>query len=196
MAHRRRMFAAAGVLLFILSLSALACSLPLSGGTATPGDTSPAAATATPTPTEPGVSAVPTAEPDEAIIYLIALEDNGASGPAVGCGDSLIEVRRPASAGEPVQAALEQLFAIKEQFLGESGLYNALWQSNLSVESVSIDDNGTATVRLTGSFLLGGTCDSPRFKAQIEQTVLRAAGVQAANILINGRPINEVLSQR
>lgn len=210
MTHYRKMFAATAVLLFVLSLSPAACSMPVPSSAPMPEGTLPAV-TATPMPAEPGTpaehgaatatvspteAAAPPAEPEEVIIYLVALEDNGASGPAVGCGDSLIAVTRPASAGEPVQAALTQLFAIKEEVLGESGLYNALWQSNLSVESVSVDNTGTATVVLAGSILLSGTCDSPRFKAQIEQTVLSVQGVQAVNVLINGEPIDEVLSQQ
>jgi hypothetical protein len=86
--------------------------------------------------------------------------------------------------------------AHKSQLYGESGLYNALWQSNLVVERAEVDANGTATAALTGQVMLGGTCDTPRFKAQIEQTMLSVPGVSAAVILLNGQPIDQALSQQ
>jgi hypothetical protein len=133
----------------------------------------------------------------EVIIYLVALEDGGASGPAVGCGDSLVAVTRPvAPTDHPIEAALNDLFSIKEQFFGESGLYTALYQSNLVVESVLVDANGAATVALSGQPMLGGTCDTPRVIGQIEQTVLAAPGVSSANILLNGQALEDALSTR
>lgn len=136
-------------------------------------------------------------ETSEVLIYLVALEDNGASGKLVGCGDSLVPVKRPiAPTHHAIVAALNELFAIKEQHFGESGLYNALYQSDLRVESVEVDENGIATVVLTGRVMLGGTCDTPRFIGQIEETVRAVTGVQSANILLNGKTINEALSTR
>jgi hypothetical protein len=68
----------------------------------------------------------------------------------VGCGDSAVpaQVEIPPTAGT-LKAALTALLSIKDQFYGQSGLYNALYQSDLQVESVSID-NGIASVYLTG----------------------------------------------
>jgi hypothetical protein len=128
-------------------------------------------------------------------IFMIALEDNGQSGPLVGCGDSVVGVTRELPAGDdPIRAALESLLAEKDQYFGESGLYNALYQSNLAVESVTVDEMGTATVRLTGEHALGGVCDSPRFAAQLEQTVLQFESVNAVEIFLNGEPMEQVLS--
>lgn len=136
-------------------------------------------------------------ETSELLIYLVAVEDNGASGKLVGCGDSLVSVKRHiAPTRYAMVAALTELFAIKEQHYGESGLYNALFQSDLRVESVEVDENGIATVVLTGQVMLGGMCDTPRFIGQIEETILAVAGVQSVNILLNGKPINEALSTR
>jgi hypothetical protein len=55
----------------------------------------------------------------------VALEDAGASGKEIGCGDSIIPVDlnvEPTAA--PLTAALEELLAIDERFYGQSGLYN------------------------------------------------------------------------
>ena len=194
---------AASVLLVLISLgvAAIACDLPTSALTPaapTAASTSPSQPTAvinTPRPGEPSQN--PGDQVFEVTIFLVALEDGGVSGPAVGCGDSLVAVRRPvAPTDRPIQAALNELFAIKEQFFGESGLYTALYQSNLVVESALVDANGTANVALTGQFMLGGTCDTPRFIGQIEQTVLAVPGVNAVNILLNGQTLEEALSTR
>jgi hypothetical protein len=54
---------------------------------------------------------------------------------------------------------------------------------------VAIDDNGKS-----GQFMLGGVCDIPRAKAQLEYTAMAAAGATSAQVFVNGRPIDEVLS--
>jgi hypothetical protein len=135
--------------------------------------------------------------PAEVTVYLVALEDNGRNGIAVGCGDSLVGVVQALSPpAEPVQAALERLFAYKTQFIGESGLYTALYQSDLRVESVEIGPGGDANVALAGEVRLGGVCDDPRFQGQIEQTIRAASGASAVNVTINGRPLREFISGR
>lgn len=129
-------------------------------------------------------------------IYLIAIDDNGQSGPKIGCNDSVIPVRvefPPTTA--PLTTALERLLALKDQFYGQSGLYNVLYQSTLQLEKVTVQ-NGTATIRLTGQLRLSGVCDAPRVQAQIEQTALQFSSVQDVDIFLNGRPLADALSQR
>jgi Sporulation and spore germination len=127
-------------------------------------------------------------------IYLIAMEDNGVSGPLIGCGDSAVpvQVEIPHTQGT-LRAALESLLSIKAQYYGGSGLYNALYQSDLQVESVKIE-NGKATVNLTGTMMMGGECDIPRVQAQLELTVRQFPTVSEMDIFINGRPLADVLS--
>ena len=63
-------------------------------------------------------------------MYLIAIEDGGQSGPQIGCNDSVIPVVidiEPTIA--PLTAAINRLLSLDEQYYGESGLYNALYQS-------------------------------------------------------------------
>ena len=127
-------------------------------------------------------------------IFLIAVGDNGISGNMVGCGDSVIpvDVEIVPTTGV-LNAALVELLSLKDQFYGQSGLYNSLYQSDLEVESVRID-GGKASVYLTGTLLMGGECDSPRVQAQIEQTILQFANVSEAAIYINGKSLADVLS--
>jgi hypothetical protein len=129
-------------------------------------------------------------------VFLIALEDGGVSGPAVGCGDSIVPVQMVVPRTEGIlRAALEKLLSMRDQYFGESGLYNAMYQSNLRVDAVRIED-GKATIELSGSLLLGGVCDSPRVQAQLEQTALQFSTVTSVAVFINGVPIEEALSLR
>jgi hypothetical protein len=129
-------------------------------------------------------------------IVLIALEDNGQSGTLVGCGDSAIPitVTIPPTQGV-LRAALEKLLSAKQQFYGESGYYNALYQSDLQLESVTIEQ-GKAIIHLTGTVMLGGVCDAPRLEAQIEQTALQFSTVRDVAVFVNDIPLEEVLSSK
>jgi hypothetical protein len=89
-----------------------------------------------PTSVPPTSTTVPATSPagEQTVkIVLIALEDNGQTGPLVGCGDSAIpiNVTIPRTQGV-LRAALERLLSAKQQFYGESGYYNALYQSDLA----------------------------------------------------------------
>jgi hypothetical protein len=87
------------------------------------------------------------------------------------------------------------LLSAKQQFYGESGFYNALYQSDLQIENVMIDQ-GTAIIHLTGTLMLGGVCDSPRVEAQIEQTALQFSTVSDVTVFLNDTPLEEALSQQ
>lgn len=124
-------------------------------------------------------------------IYLISMETG-----SVGCGDEAVAVRRnitPTTA--PLTAALNQLLSLKTQYYGESGLYNALYQSNLKVQEITRSGT-TWTVKLTGTLQLGGVCDNPRVQAQLEQTALQFDTVKSVRFLINGVPLEQLLSGR
>jgi len=124
--------------------------------------------------------------------YLISLNNGG----AIGCGDSLapVTVEIPATYGI-LRASLEKLLALHTQYYGESGLYNALYQSQLSVDDVRID-NRVATIRLSGQIVLGGVCDSPRVQAQLEQAARQFSTVDQVKIYINGKLLQDVLSEK
>jgi hypothetical protein len=139
---------------------------------------------------------LPTSTPGEQLvkIILIALEDNGQAGTLVGCGDSAIPITVTIPPTQSVlRAALEKLFSAKNQFYGESGYYNALYQSDLQVVGVTIEQK-KAIIHLTGSVMLGGVCDAPRVEAQIEQTALQFSTVNEVAVFINDVPLEDVLS--
>lgn len=151
----------------------------------------------TPTLVLPTPTLVPTQPTEQNVnIFLIALEDNGQSGTLVGCGDSAvpITVTIPKTQGV-LRAALKKLLSEKAQYYGESGLYNALYQSDLQVAGVTIEQ-GKAVIHLTGTITLGGTCDAPRLQAQIEQTARQFSTINDVAVFVNDVPLEEVLSQK
>jgi hypothetical protein len=140
-----------------------------------------------------GTAATPPAAPSVKI-FLVALEDRGASGPTIGCDDSLVAVERRLISGAPSPVtALGELLGIREPRYGQSGLYSALAQSDLRVAAVEQTSAGTV-VRLTGTLRLGGACDAPRVDAQLRETVRQFPSTDPVRILVNDVPLEQVLS--
>jgi len=163
-----------------------------------------AQSTTSPSPTvsqtlSPANSASPTISPSTTKqtikIFMIAIDDNGKSGKKIGCGDSVVAVDREILPTQAVlKAAMEQLVSIKDKNYGQSGLYNALYQSSLNVDSVSIDENGKATIKLSGTLQLVGTCEDPRLEAQLRETAMQFPTVKSADIFINDKNLTEIMS--
>ena len=126
-------------------------------------------------------------------LFYVALADNGRSGFRIGCGDSLVPVKRtipPTPA--PLTAALRLLLSDHRRTYGQSGLYNALYRSRLTLKRAVVV-GGTAFISLIGRTVLGGECDDPRFKAQIVRTARQFPPVRAVAVFINGRPMSRVI---
>ena len=184
---------------FVLLLS-LACATIEIGAETPPKNLNP-----TPPPEEPTPvpTEFPTNEPPRQLIHvagdtvkfaLIALEDNGASGELIGCGDSVVlaDVYYDPSY-DPLEVAFMGLLNIGEKYYGQSGLYNALYPSSLMIESLNYE-GGTVFIHLTGTLMVGGTCDIPRIEAQFMKTALQFPELSGAQIFINGTPLAELLS--
>ncbi len=125
-------------------------------------------------------------EPDTTIsdqtvtIFLVAIEDSGISGKKIGCDDSLVpvEVTIRSDLISP-WSALSALLNLDQTYYGESGLYNALHQSDLEIQSYETHE-GKATVYLEGELMLGGVCDNPRVEEQILATILQDGQIEEA----------------
>lgn len=129
-------------------------------------------------------------------LYFIALGDNGASGTKLGCGDSLIESDTDAiGTTNKLQETFQRLLASHDQTYGDTGLYNALYESQLSYVSGSVSGD-TVTVKLTGTIKQAGECDTPRIQAQLTQAAEAATGAKHAVIDVNGKPLSKVLSNK
>jgi LysM repeat protein len=124
-------------------------------------------------------------------VYLIGIGTGN-----VGCSDQVVAVKRNiAPTQAPLTAALNQLLSLHDQYYGQSGLYNALYQSHLRVQSIT-QKGTTWTIRLQGTMQLGGVCDIPRVEAQLNRTALQFSTVKRANFLLNGVPLKDALSQK
>ncbi len=127
-------------------------------------------------------------------IFMIAQNDAGKLGKKIGCDDSVVAVERIIPVTNAVlRASLNELLSVREQNYGESGLYNALYQSTLKLDDVSLVA-GRATIYLSGKVVLGGVCDNPRVDAQIKETALQFSTVRQVSVLVNKIPLEQVLS--
>lgn len=131
-------------------------------------------------------------------IAMVALDDQGKAGPKIGCGDSivLVETGAPKRTQDiALKAALEELLAYREKDYGQSGLYNALYQSELEFDRIE-KTSEEVKVFLVGKIVVNGVCDEPRVAKQLEFT---ANGYlddteQKLNFFINGKELPAVLS--
>lgn len=118
-------------------------------------------------------------ERDSADVSVALIWSDEAAGKAtpvegeIGCADRIayLPMHREAMTDSVLSDALVTLFAIRNA--NQDGLYNALWQSELSVEKILSRDGVTTEVWLKGTIASGGACDDPRIKAQIESTIKR-----------------------
>ena len=94
----------------------------------------------------------------------------------------------------PLTAAMEELLALDSREYGQSGLYNALYRSDLTVESIDIEKQ-EAIIELSGTLRVGGVCDEPRVRAQLRQTALQYETVDRVSLYIDGTPLDELLGQ-
>jgi hypothetical protein len=127
-------------------------------------------------------------------VYLVAINGGGNSGTAIGCGDSLVAVTVPiAPTQAPLSAAIRALLRNHQRTLGQSGLYNSLYRSHLTLTRAVVR-HGKATIHMKGTLGLGGECDSPRVSAQLHRTALQFHSVHSATIFVNGVLLSRLLS--
>lgn len=124
-------------------------------------------------------------------VQIAMVDAVGEPGPdTFGCGDRIVMVNRSVSTTTPLQTALTELFSVHNRDYGQSGLITALDQTNIRVNRVNIDASGMATIELTGSVMMGGTCDSPRIQEQVNRTIRQFSSVRDYRIFLNGSERN------
>lgn len=127
----------------------------------------------------------------EVKVFLVALDDNGRRGRAVGCNDSLVPVTRTVNErAAPLRAAIEELLAVPREY--EGGLGNYWFGENLRVLSAT-QSAGVATIRISGNVFVAGVCDAPRIEGQIRETARQFRGVRSVRVFVNGRRLADVL---
>jgi hypothetical protein len=158
-----------------------------------PNTNAPTTPTATKTDEQKNPSNPPAITAQQVKIAYIAVGDSGQLGEMIGCGDSVVIVSKTVQATSPVEGALQTLLADKSERYGTSGLRNALWQSTLTLDAVTVLDK-VANVKLSGNIQLAGVCDIPRVKAQLETTTKESSGATAVSITVNGATLDAALS--
>jgi Sporulation and spore germination len=134
-----------------------------------------------------------TAKVRKARIFLISIEGKGTAGAEVGCGDSAVPVEADLPAPAPaLWGSLETLLAAGKRY-ESAGFYNALANSPLRVQRIE-RSGSTARIYLTGYLEIGGVCDSPRVLSQITETATQFQDVDKAEIFLDGKPLDELLS--
>jgi predicted small secreted protein len=130
-----------------------------------------------------------TAKVRKARIFLISTDDKG----PVGCGDSPVPVEADLPAPTPaLWGSLETLLTAGKRY-ESAGFYNALANSPLRVQRIE-RAGPTARIYLTGYLEIGGACDSPRVLSQLTETAIQFQDVDKAEIFLDGKPLDELLS--
>ncbi len=155
----------------------------------------------TPTPTTPPAQ-TPAAPADAndtnaTTVYMIKFEDDGKSKNSikVGCGDSAIPVATTVgykydktNVVASINAALIALQSTTATQYSTQNLQNTAASSAWTIQKVDkpVNNGDPYLVHMKGTFTFGGTCDMPRVRAQIEETVKKAALGNPTTIVWNG----------
>lgn len=112
-------------------------------------------------------------EKPKAMAMLIAYEgeefpgvEQSGSYLKVGCQDMLVPYDIPV-----VATRLPSVLTALTQFEPPEGLHNPLQEKGITFKELQEDETGRTIVLLEGQPSFGGICDTPRFKAQIEETL-------------------------
>lgn len=94
---------------------------------------------------------------------------------------------------QDVSTALKSLFSTGGQHIGD--LYNALYQSNLSVASVEFrKQTGEITVYLAGGFTKPkDDCEKLRYRAQVWDTIRQFPEIWRAYVWVNDKLLGDLL---
>ena len=107
-------------------------------------------------------------------MFLVAYEGEGdfpgmqqsGSYLRVGCADMLVPYDIPV-----VSTRLKSVLTALTQFAPPQGLHNPLKEKGITFLGLQEDERGRDIIFLEGHPTFGGICDTPRFKAQIEETL-------------------------
>ncbi len=123
------------------------------------------------------------AQTNQTTVYMIKLDDNGISTNSVqvGCGDSAMPVTTTTvsqyDGTNPVasiNAAISTIINTTANQFQAQNLQNPLAGQQVTIQSV-VQSGTQLVVHLNGQFSFGGTCEMPRVRAQIEETIKKAA---------------------
>lgn len=138
-------------------------------------------------PFSPPIAGDPNADFMYTQVFLIAIGDDGAIGTPAGCGDSAVAVWVEAPPSQAVlRTSLETLLDMGGPFHRQSGFYNALHRSQLTLSNLQLQ-NGVATIRLTGQLVADTYCEQSQVRAQLTKTATQFSTVNRVDIFVNGQ---------
>jgi len=120
-------------------------------------------------------------------IYMISSRDTP-------CGSSTVAIPVTVQGPRVLTQSLQVLLNTPDPHHPE--YYTALEPHDLALQSVAINRQGTATIRLSGSIEVGNACDAARSRAQLERTALQFPTVKRVNIYLNGEDLGAALAKR
>ena len=128
-------------------------------------------------------------EQDPISIYLIARDDWGTNGVLLGCSDSGVQVTLARFATGDINAdmaaSLSEMFNIRNEFYGQSGLVTAWYDSPMTIESLMVEGN-RVELNLTGQMNLLGACGDARLEGQLLLNIFQYQSITEAFITLNG----------
>ncbi|MFC0249664.1 hypothetical protein ACFFIO_14255 [Citricoccus parietis] len=153
------------------------------------------------TPTDQDGAALPEANANgyaELPLYFVALSGDfppATTGRDVACQDLLVRASSvPVKTEDRVGTAVGFLIDDEQYSHGDPAITNSLDPSEDGLlYSSSRVEGDTVTVELTGDVVTRSQCESFRIRAQLNRTAAAAAGVENAEILVDGVRIEEVL---
>jgi len=120
------------------------------------------------------------------MIYMVSSRDNP-------CGSRTVPIRISVQGPRVLTQSLQVLLNTPDPHHPE--YFTALEPHDLELRSVTINRQGTADIRLSGSIDVGDACDAARSRAQLERTALQFASVKRVNIYLNGEKFESALSK-
>jgi len=140
------------------------------------------------------------------VVHFVAVEGEPVVGgrqvgEVFGCADRLVAVDvEETTAAETIEArvtaALAAQFAAKDE--APEGLYDSLARSVLRVDRVEPVPAlpGAYRVHLGGNLRLGGACDTPRVREQLEATATQFPEVEMVEIFLGDEPLDAAMAAR
>jgi len=133
----------------------------------------------------------PAASGDMVPYYVISpFDDPTGNGIPVGCEGFMVErstdVPFSDDPAQNIRASLEALIAPGTTDVGEGDLVNYMGDQDVTLDSVTVDASGHATIDFSGTLMLIGTCVDPQIEAQMLLSVFADPAVTSARINVNG----------
>ena len=119
-------------------------------------------------------------------IYMISSRDTP-------CGSRTVAVPITVQGPRVLTQSLQVLLNTPDPHHPE--YFTALEPHQLRIQSVTINRQGTAVIRLTGTIDVANACDAARSRAQLERTALQFPSVRRVNIYLNGEALESALRQ-